>query len=458
MKIIVLGAGQVGSSIAHYLASEGNDVAVVDQSAALIRGLQGTLDVKALVGHASNPDVLDRAGAADADMVVAVTYSDEVNMVACQVAHSLFKVPKKIARVRDQSYLKQEWSELFSGENMAIDAIISPEIEVARAVIRQLEMPGARESITMADGKVRVVGVRCTEETPVIRTPLRQLSGIFPHIKMIVIGILRDGAAIVPTPDDQMLPGDEAYFVVDAKQVQRAMAAFGHEEQKAHRLIIVGGGNIGFFLAREIEAHHPGVNAKLMEIDPARADFIARHFKRIVVLSADALDSAALQEANVGGTETLVAVTNDDETNILTSLLAKRYGCNRVVTLINKLSYAPLITDLGVDVVVSPRGLTVSTILQHVRRGRVRAVRPIGDGFAEIIETEVLETSSLVGQPLREADLPAGMIIGAVVRGDQVILPRGNTALEARDRVVMLVTPEAMRRVERFFSVRLEYF
>ncbi|MFO1189034.1 MAG: Trk system potassium transporter TrkA [Alphaproteobacteria bacterium] len=458
MKIIVLGAGQVGSSIARYLASEGNDVTVVDQSANLIRALQGTLDVKALVGHASNPDILEGAGAADADMVVAVTYSDEVNMVACQVAHSLFKVPKKIARVREQSYLKKEWSDLFSGENMAIDAIISPEIEVARAVIRQLEMPGARESITMADGRVRVIGVRCTEETPVIRTPLRQLSGIFPDMKIIVVGILRGGATIVPMPDDQMQPGDEVYFAVDAKHVDRAMTAFGHEEREAHRLIIVGGGNIGFFLAREIEEHHRSVNAKVIEIDPARADFAARRLKRIVVLCADALDAEALKEANIASAETLVAVTNDDETNILTSLLAKRSGCNRVITLINKPSYAPLVTDLGVDVVVSPRGLTVSTILQHVRRGRVRAVRPIGDGFAEIIETEVMETSTLVGQSLRDSNLPDGMIIGAVVRGDQVILPRGDTVLEAHDRVIMLVRPEAMRRVERFFSVRLEYF
>lgn len=458
MKIIVLGAGQVGSSIARYLASEGSDVTVVDQSAELIRALEGALDVKALVGHASNPDVLERAGAADADMLVAVTYSDEVNMVACQVAHTLFNVPKKIARVREQSYLKDQWKSLFSNENMAIDAIISPEIEVARAVIRQLEMPGARESITMADGKVRVIGVRCTEETPVIRTPLRQLSGIFPNIKIIVVGILRNGTAIVPMPDDQMLPGDEAYFAVDAKHVDRAMSAFGHEEREAHRLIIVGGGNIGYFLAREIEDHHPGVNAKVIEIDPDRADFVARRLNRIVVLCADALDSNSLQEANVASAETLVAVTNDDETNILTSLLAKRSGCSRVVTLINKPSYTPLVTDLGVDVVVSPRGLTVSTILQHVRRGRVRAVRPIGDGFAEIIETEVLETSTLAGQTLRDSNLPEGMIVGAVVRGELVILPRGDTILEAHDRVIMLVKPDAMRKVERFFSVRLDYF
>ncbi len=458
MKVIVCGAGQVGFSIARHLALENNDVIVIDQSPELVRRIGDTLDVQGIVGHAARPDVQEQAGAADADMIIAVTYADEVNMVACQVAHSLFDLPSKIARVRHQSYLNPIWANLFAREHMPIDVIISPEIEVARAVSRRLQVPGAFEMIPLADDKVKLLGVRIDEECPIVNTPLRQLTQLFPDLNIVVVGIMRDETPIIPSGEDQMLPGDEVYFVVDSSQLLRAMAAFGHEEQEARRLLILGGGNIGLLLAESIEQTHPWVNAKVIESNAERAELVASQLNRTIVLQGDVLDPELLEEANVSATETVVAVTNDDETNILSSLLAKRFGSQRTITLINKTTYESLVTSLGVDVVVSPRNITVSTILQHIRRGRIHSVHTLREGFGELIEAEALETSSLVGPPLRDVKLPPGVLLGAIVRDGAVICPRGSTVVEPKDRVVLFAAAEAVRKVEQLFSVRLEYF
>ena len=458
MKVIVCGAGQVGFNIARHLALENNDVTVIDQSPESIRRISDTLDANGVVGHASHPEVLEQAGISDADMIIAVTYADEVNMVACQVAHSLFDVPTKIARVRQQSYLAPIWANLFSRDHMPIDVIISPEIEVARAVSRRLQVPGAFEMIPLVDDRVKLIGVRCQDDCPLVNTPLRQLTQLFPELNIVIVGLMRDGKAIVPSSDDQMLPGDEAYFVVDSDQVARAMAAFGHEETEARRLLIFGGGNIGLFLAQEIERDHEWVKAKIIETDRDRAEQIASELERTTVIQGDVLDPEILEEAAVGVTETVVAVTNDDETNILASLLAKRYGCKRAITLINAGTYEPLISSLEIDVAVSPRNITVSTILQHVRRGRIHSVHTLREGFGELIEAEALETSELVGKPLRDVKLPAGVLLGAIVRDGEMICPKGSTIVQAKDRVVLFATSEVIRKVEKLFSVQLEYF
>lgn len=458
MKIIVCGAGQVGSSIARQLSMENNDVTVVDQSAKLVSQITDTIDVQGIVGHASRPDVLDRAGAEDTDMIIAVTYADEVNMVACQVAHSLFDVPTKIARVRHQSYLKPMWSNLFSREHMPIDVIISPEIEVAHAVTRRLQVPGAFEMIPLADDKVRLLGVRINENCPLIHTPIRQLTQLFPDLNIVIVGLMRDSKPIIPSGEDQMFPGDEVYFVVDTQHLPRAMAAFGHEETEARRLLIFGAGNIGLFLAQQLEKEYPWVHAKLIESDPVRAENVAGKLENTVIINGDVLDPEILEEANVASAETIVAVTNDDKTNILASLLAKRHGAKRVITLINKSTFEPLVAPLGVDVVVSPRNITVSTILQQVRRGRIHAVHTLREGFGELIEAEALETSPMVNIPLREVNFPAGILVGAVVRGNEIISPRGNTVIEVGDRVVMFAATDMVRKVEKMFSVQLEYF
>ncbi len=458
MKVIICGAGQVGFNIARYLSSEGADITLIDQSEALVTKIADSLDVQGLVGFASHPDILERAGAPDADMVIAVTYADEVNMVACQICHSLFDVTTKIARVRHQSYLNPLWSDLFSRDHLPIDVIISPEIEVARAISRRLEVPGAFDVIPLADGKVSLIGVHCTPETPILDTPLRQLTGLFPDLHILVIGLQRDGRAIVVAPEDVMLDGDDVYFVAETAHLTRAMVAFGHEEKEARRVIIVGGGNIGLSLAEIVEDKYPHVALKLIEINKERAEYVAQQLKRTVVIHGDALDQEILEEANVKATETVIAVSNDDEVNILTSLLAKRFGSQRAVTLVNSTTYSPLIGTLGIDTVVSPREITVSTILQHVRQGRIRSVHSLSEGFGEIIEAEALETSSLVGVPLREADLPEGVMVGAIVRGEEVIIPRGDTVIKPKDQVVIFAASSAVKSVEKLFAVRLEFF
>ncbi len=458
MKVIVCGAGQVGTSIVRHLVAENHDVTVVDQTPDLVRKIGDSMDVRAMEGFASHPDVLEAAGARDCDMIVAVTYADEVNMVACQIAHSLFNIPTKIARIRNQSYLQPIWSDLFSRENMPIDAIISPEIEVSRAISRRLNVPGAFDSIPMAGGRIQVVGIRCNEDCPILHTPLGQLDDLFPDLHTTVVAIVRNGKGFVPRAGEHMLPGDEVYCIAESRHVPRVMASFGHEEPEARRIIILGGGNIGASLARDIEANHPNVTAKLVEYDKARAQQVATELNRTVVINGDALDPDILDEANVATAEAVIAVTNEDEVNILASLLAKRFGAIKAMTLINNMTYAALVSTLGVDVVVSPRAITVSTILQHIRRGRIRAAHAIHDDFGEVMEGEVMDTSPLIDIPLRDMNLPKGVIIGALMRDTEVIIPRGDTRIRARDRVVLFAETPAVRKIERMFSVSLEFF
>lgn len=458
MKVVICGAGEVGSNIARYLASEANDITVVDQSTQLIRQITDSLDVTGLVGHASQPDVLERAGIEDADMIIAVTFTDEVNMIACQVAHSLFDVPTKIARIRSQSYLQPEWMKMFTQDHLPIDVVISPEVEVARAVTRRLEVPGAIEVIPLSDDKVRLIGVRITEDTPLINTPLRQLTSLFPEMQIIIVGIRRGDSSIIPHAEDEMIPGDDVYFVIASDQCERAMAAFGHEEPETRRCVIFGGGNIGLFLAEELERKHKEINVKIIELNRARAEHVSAALNNAVVINGSILDTEILLEAGVDKAETVVAVTDDDENNVLASLLAKKYGAQRAITLINKSTYNPLMGPLGVDVVVNPRSITVSQILSHVRRGRVHSVYSVQEDLGELIEADAMETSSLVGKPLKEVNLPNDTRFGAILRDGQIIVPRPQTVVEGGDRIVLFAATDAVREVEKLFSVRLEYF
>ncbi|MEC9345213.1 MAG: Trk system potassium transporter TrkA [Pseudomonadota bacterium] len=458
MKVIICGAGQVGSNIARHLAAEANDVTVIDQSPELIRRISEAYDVQGLVGFASHPDMLDRAGASEADMLIAVTFADEVNMVACQVAHSIFEVPTRIARIRAQNYLKPSFSHLFTRDHMPIDVIISPEVEVARAVNRALHMPGAFDMLPFADDRARMIGVHIQDDCPIAHQQLRQLTELFPNLNIIVTGIVRGGRLFVPSATDQMFPGDDVYFVVDSAHARRAMPLFGHDETDAQRIVIVGGGNIGLFLGRDLEQDEARVNLKLIEADRARAEFVADRLSRAVVLCGDALDNEILEEANIATSHAVVTLTNDDKVNILASLMAKQLGCKKAITLVNNQSYEPLIGPLGIDVAVNPRATTVSSILQHVRRGRIRQVYSLRDGAAEVMEAEAMETSALVGRPLREVELPPNVIIGAVVRGKTVIRPRGSTVIQRDDRVVLFALRDSVKRLEKMLSVGLEFF
>jgi len=458
MKVIICGAGQVGHSIATYLAKQNNDITVIDCSLELVQKIREQLDVQALAGHASDPDLLDHANASDADMLIAVTNSDEVNMVACQVAETLFKVPIKIARIRNRSYLKPTWSDLFGVQKLPIDYIISPEEEIAQAIYRRLEVPGVLDLVRFADEKVGVVALELEEECPVVDTPMGQLSELFPDLHITVMAIVRNQKMFIPKSSDQMRVGDTIYFAADQAHVERAMSVFGHEEKEARRIVIIGGGNVGLFLAEQLEKEAPHLTVKLIESGTERAEFIANLVKKTIVINGDGLEADILKEANISKTETVVAVTNDDEVNILSSLLAKQLGALRAITLINKPIYGPLIASLGVDVYMDPKETTVSTILQHIRKGKIRNLHSVRYGEAEIMEAEVLETSPLFGKAFKDMNLPEGIVAGAVVRGDEVIMPRGETVLENNDRVVFLAFSNLIKKAEKLFAVRLDFF
>ncbi|NNE22049.1 MAG: Trk system potassium transporter TrkA [Rhizobiales bacterium] len=458
MKIIICGAGQVGFGIAERLSAEDNDVTVIDTSDRLVRAISDTLDVQGIVGHGAHPDVLERAGAADADMIIAVTFVDEVNMMACEVANVIFNIPTKIARVRAQPYLTPEYRGLFARDNTAIDVVISPEIAVGEMVLRRLALPGAFEAIYFADDRVVAMGIAVDDECPIVNTPLSQLTDLFPDLNALVVAIHRDGDLAMPHGDDQMLPGDHVYVIADQSQAMRTLGLFGHEEQQANRVLIGGGGNIGLYLARKLEERDSSIQLRIIEANRERAELIAEDLKRTVVLNGSCLDQDILREAGVRQADVFVALTNDDKVNVLSSLLAKQEGAEQAMCLISGMSLGPLVSSLGIESFIDPRTVTVSTILQHVRRGRIRGVHPIQGGAGEIIEAEALETSPMIGKPLREVELPEGVRLGAVVRGEEVIIPDGQTVIKPHDRVILAALRDQVKQLQHLFRVSLEYF
>lgn len=458
MKVIICGAGQVGYGIAESLAAEKNDVSVIDTSPELIRGIRDSLDVRGFVGHGAHPDVLEAAGAQQADMLIAVTLYDEVNIIACKVAHTLFNVPTKIARVRAQSYLQPHYQDLFSRDNLPIDVVISPELEVAEMVLRRIALPGASDIVRFAENSITMLAIECLEECPVINTPLAQLSELFPDLPSTVAGVSRNGRLFVPHSADQLFAGDIAYVVTTKDQVRRTLGLFGHEEQEATRIVIAGGGNIGLHVARTLEKRQSRTRVKIVENTRERAIAAADELRRTVVLQGSALDQKLLLEADIQESDLMVALTNSDQVNILASAMAKRLGCKANLALINNPAFHDLTKTLGIDAHVNPRSVTISRVLQHVRRGRIRAVHSIQKGAAEIIEAEALETSPLVGSPLRELDLPAGMRIGAIYRDGEVIKPSGAVKIKPKDRIVIFALADTVKQVEQLFRVSLEFF
>ncbi len=458
MRVIICGAGQVGYGIAEKLAAEQNDVSVIDTSAELIRMVRDNLDVHGFVGHGSHPTTLEQAGAAEADMIIAVTLYDEVNMVACQVAHSLFNVPTKIARIRSQSYLEAHYLDLFSRDHMPIDVIISPEVEVGDMVLRRIALPGATDIVRFGDSKIAMLAIECLEDCPVVNTPLAQLSELFPDLPSTVVGVSRNGRLFIPRSADQLVTGDLAYVVTSKDQVRRTLGLFGHEEQEATRIVIAGGGNIGLYVARAIEARGSRTKVKIIESTRERAVAIADELRRTVVLHGSALDQKLLLEADIEHAELMVALTNDDQVNILSSVMAKRLGCKANLALLNNPTYHDFTRTLGIDAHINPRNVTISKVLQHVRRGRIKGVHTIQRGAAEIIEAEALETSPLVGPPMRDLDLPDGVRIGAIFRNGEVIKPSGTLKIKPKDRVVIFAMESAVKQVEQMFRVSLEFF
>ncbi|HRO49526.1 MAG TPA: Trk system potassium transporter TrkA [Hyphomicrobium sp.] len=450
MRVVICGAGEVGTTIARHLATEGINVTVIDNDPVLIRRVDESYDVRGVVGHASHPETFQKADVRDADMLIAVTRSDEVNMVACQVAYSLFNVKYRIARLRHSGYLSQNKSGLYAAEHLPIDVIISPEIEIAEGIARRLRTPGAFDMVPMADGLVELLGIHAgARDCSVTGRKLSEIASDSPVDGMTIVAVVRNGRCFVPDGADRVEAGDDVYVIAKTEKVDDVMTAFGHRERVARRLIIVGAGNVGLHLARKVYEEAPGVEIKLIEQDRARAEHVSQELAgATVVLHGDALDRALLGEARAGSAETIVAVTNDDETNIFASVLAKQAGCKRAITLVNKSTYESLIPTLGIDSVVNPSTVTISTVLRHVRHGSISALYTLREDFGEVVEAEITEESRLLLRPINKLGLPPAMKIAAVVRNGEAMIPREDTQLEVGDHVVALVPYSYLRLSE----------
>lgn len=458
MKVIICGAGQVGGQLARHLSSENNDVTVVDQNAALIRQITDRLDVSGVTGFASHPNILERAGARDADMVIAATQSDEVNMVTCQVAHSVFSVPRKVARLRSKSYLDAIYSDLYRRDHLPIDVVISPEAEVADAALQRLAAPAAFDTENFLDGDAQLVGITIDADCAIVNTPLRQLSELFSTLRAVVVGVRRDDRLFTPEPEDQLYEGDEIYISAATPDVPRTMEIFGKTNRKSERVVIVGGGNVGLSVASALEQAPEKVRVKLIERDRDVAEATADALTRTVVLHGDGLDIEMLEEANLDRADALLALTDDDKTNLLSCARAKAEGCPLVIALVNDPSLSPLMQPLGIDAFINPRATTVSSILRHIRHGRIRAVYSIGDAEAEVIEAQVLNTSPIAGVRIKDANLPEGAIVGAMKKRDAVMVPKGDTLIEVGDTLTVFALRGDVVAVEQLFQVRIDFF
>ncbi|RMA41397.1 Trk system potassium transporter TrkA [Rhodophyticola porphyridii] len=458
MKVIICGAGQVGWQIARHLSGENNDVTVVDNNPDLVRRATDTLDVQGLAGFASYPDVLDRAGARDADMIIAATHSDEVNMVTCQVAHSVFSVPRKIARLRAQSYLNAIYSDLYRRDHLPIDVVISPEKEVAEAALRRLSSPSTFDTESFLGGDAKMLGIQLDEDCPVLNTPLRQLSELFSTLRAIVVGIRRDGTLFAPEPGDQLYAGDQIYVFTHTLDSSRTLEIFGKETKRQDRVVIIGGGNVGLAVAKELEQSANRIRTKVIELSRENAERAADALERTIVLHGDGLDIEILREAGVSRADTVLCVTDDDKTNLLASVRAKTAGARVAVALVNDPTLVPLMKPLGIDAYINPRTTTVSSILRHIRHGRVRGVYSIGDAEAEVIEAQVLSTSPIAGQAVRDIDFPEGVLIGAVQKAGKVMRPSGSTKIEEGDAIAIFAMAADVPAVESLLQVSIDFF
>ena len=454
MKLIVCGGGKVGTNIAGYLARDGNDVTVIDIDPKVTGNISQAMDVRTVVGHASHPDVLEQAGAYEAEMIIAATNLDEINVTTCQVAHTAFKIPKKIARLRAEVYHSPSWQHLFDADHMPIDIVISPEREVAKAIVRRLKVPGALSVNEMSDGMVKVVGVVCRAGTPAVTMPVKDLMASFTELSLNLLCVLRDDQVYFPSGGTQLNIDDEVYFVVSSRDLEQAITLFSRPEEEVRDLVIMGGGHIGDAILQMIDSGQAKFRAKVIEFNYERARYLAEHHAQDIVLHGDALDTEILREAGVGRAGAFVAVTNDDEANIIGALMAKKLGCQAAATLVTKPQYPSLLVSLGIDSIITPSSITVSGIIQHVRRGRLRRIQTLREGFAEVIEGEVVSGDRLAQREVGEVALPDGVRFGLVIRGEKVLVPHLELRLEPGDYVVLFALQAHARALERLFTKR----
>ena len=454
MNIIICGAGRVGYTISKILTQQNHSVTVIDQSSEDIQKINENLDIKAIVGKATSPTILEKADTHDADMIIAVTRNDEINMLICQIASTLFNVPKKIARIRSQEYLNPKFSSLFSKENLPIDFIISPELEIAKSIQRKLEAPGALDNIPFAENRIRLLEILVEKNCPLINTKLNEITKKYPNLNANILGVIRDQKFIFLKKNDVMKINDKAYVIINSSQLKETLSAFGHNEKISTKILIIGGGNIGFNLAKNLENTIDDVRIKIIEKDKDRAELIANELNNTIVINGNGLDEDILEEANLPEVETVIALTNDDEDNLMSSVMVEKFSQNkRTMALINKPNYSLLQSSLKIDDLIDPRMDTVSTILKHVHKGTIETAYTILDGEYEVIEAEIIETSELINKDLKNANLPDEIRIGAILRKDKILIPRSDSKFEKGDTVVFLTKSEQIPLVENMFRI-----
>ncbi len=454
MNIIICGAGRVGFTIAKLLSEQNHSITVVDQSSEDIQKIKDSLDVNAIVGKATYPSILEKANGNDADMIIAVTRNDEINMLICQIAYTTFKISKKIARIRSQNYLEPKFTKLYNKENLPIDVIISPELEIAKSLQRKLEAPGALDNIPFAENKIRLLEILINEDCPIKNIKLNELTKKFPDLEANILGVIRKEKFKILKKNNVLEKDDKAYVIINSSQMAKTLIAFGHNEKISSKILIIGGGNIGFNLAKRIEETFDSARIKIIEKNKERAEFIANELNNSIIINGDALDEDVLAEANLDEIETVLALTNDDEDNLMVSVLVEKFSKNKkTIALTNKSNYSLLQSSLKIDDLIDPRMSTVSSILKHVHKGTIETAYSILNGEYEVIEADIIETSELINKELKNANIPDEIRIGAILRGEDIIIPRSNYTFQKDDKVVLLVKNDQIALVENMFRI-----
>ena len=454
MNIIICGAGRVGYTIAKLLSEQDHSITVIDQSSEDIQKINEDLDVKSIVGKATFPNVLEKANADEADMIIAVTRSDEINMLICQIAFSVIKISKKIARIRSQEYLDPKFSKVYSIENLPIDVIISPEVEIAKSIQRKLEAPGALDNVPFANNKIRLLEIDVNDDCPLVDIKLEDITKKFSKLEANILGVIRNEKFIFLKKKDVLKKQDKAYVIINSSQMQLTLDAFGHDEKISNKFLIIGGGNIGYNLAKNLENTMDAARIKIVEKNKDRAELIASNLNNSLVINGNGLDEDVLKEANIEDAQTVLALTNDDEDNLMVSVLVEKFSKDkRTMALINKPNYSLLQNSLKIDDLIDPRMNTVSSILKHVHKGTIETAYTILNGEFEVIEAEIVDSSELINKELKNSNLPDDIRIGAILRKDDIIIPTSNFIFEKKDIVVFLAKRDQLTLVERLFQI-----
>ena len=460
MNIIICGAGRVGFTIAKLLSEQSHSITVIDLSSEDIQKISDTLDVKVILGKATYPSILEKANASEADMIIAVTRNDEINMLICQIAFSIFNIPKKIARIRSQDYLNPKYTNVYNKENLPIDVIISPEREIAKSIQQKLEAPGALDSVPFAENKIRLLEILIKDNCSLIKVKLNEITKKFPKLDANIIGIIRDNKLIIPKKNDTINNQDKIYVIINSSQMAETLNAFGHDEKMTKKILIIGGGNIGYNLAKNLEESLDSSRVKIIEKNKIRAEFLANELNNTIVINGNGLDEEILSEANLEEAETVLALTNDDEDNLMVSVLVEKFTKDnssiedkRTMALINKPNYSLLQSSLKIDDFIDPRMNTVSSILKHIHKGTIETAYTILNGEYEVIEADIVETSELINQSLKDSNLPDGIRIGAVLRNSKVMIPRSDFVFKKKDTVVFLAKKDVIPIVENLFRI-----